>query len=357
MLNHSSKIAIVGAGLCGSFLAYLLAKNNFSNLSLYEKRTLDDSKMLGKVCGGCLHHRAVDILDSYELSRVIVPGTEIKRISLVSAEHKVSFPLRHGKWVSRRLLDKGLRDAAIETGVPLYHSQVKILDSARGLLSVDGREVNFELIIYCGGIGGTGLCSWEEETRAGRGFGFQGILELKHAHSEALQDIQPGEVRFLIDDEGYHGVVKVEGASPFLHVASYLRGKNLKTSDFLNKHLSLENLQERSATPPLQRKRVASQGRVFLCGDALGYPEPFSGEGMLYACESAVKFMKTLSHHAVSDMALFQLSASWAAYVEATQKWQWQRCAWTTWGITTALKRRLLLPLAPYFAPVITRRW
>jgi flavin-dependent dehydrogenase len=41
-------------------------------------------------------------------------------------------------------------------------------------------------------------------------------------------------------------------------------------------------------TPPLRRTRAAGRGRVLAIGDAAGYVEPFTGEGMTWAMRSGI---------------------------------------------------------------------
>jgi flavin-dependent dehydrogenase len=42
------------------------------------------------------------------------------------------------------------------------------------------------------------------------------------------------------------------------------------------------------ATGPLRRTRLAGRGRLMAIGDAAGYVEPFTGEGMTWALESGI---------------------------------------------------------------------
>jgi flavin-dependent dehydrogenase len=41
-------------------------------------------------------------------------------------------------------------------------------------------------------------------------------------------------------------------------------------------------------TPPLRRTRVAGRGRLLAIGDASGYVEPFTGEGMTWGMQSGI---------------------------------------------------------------------
>lgn len=358
LIGYHNKIAVIGAGLCGSFLSYLLAQRGFSDITLFEKKPLSDSKRLGKVCGGCLHHRAVEILTQYGLTETVRSGTKITKVSVISPEGSSAFVLNHGSWVNRRELDLELLNAAKSAGVKLLNHQAKILEAQSACVSFNQKQEQFDLIIDCGGIAGSALPEWPQQRRSVPGFGFQGYIDLEQGTQHALLNVAEGEVRFFIDDSGYHGLVRVDGQAPYLHVASYLCGTKLQTSSFLKQYFSLESLLERSATTPLGRKRLAARGRVLLCGDALGYQEPFSGEGMRFALQSAEKLAALISQCAskVQPHAL-DYAKLWTEQVKSLQSRQWLRCSGATWMIKTSLRRKLSFPVLPYIAPIASRVW
>jgi flavin-dependent dehydrogenase len=347
MIDRKTKIAIIGAGMCGSFLSYLLARKGFSAISLFEKKSFHSSNQLGKVCGGCLHHSAVSIFKENGLESIIQPGIDIKKVSLISPEKNTSFSLQHGKWINRRTVDDLLLERAQQEGVSVFNSKAKILDSENGIIQYGGKQENFEFIVDCGGISGSALPHWDETNISPAGFGFHGYCNADENRNHHLQSIEVGEVRFFIDDFGYHGVVKVDSLHPYFHVASYLRGKTLQTSEFLKQFFSLESLKEKSATPSLYRKRAPSKGRVFLCGDSLGYPEPFTGEGMRFAVETTTLFASLI------DVGL----SSWNTQIVALQEKQWKRCQYATWFIEKSFRRKVFFPFIPYLNSITRSVW
>ncbi len=356
--NISPKIAIIGAGICGSFLSYLLSTKGFSNIYLFEKKSLPEVLRLGKVCGGCLHKEAVQILVKHGLSSVIIPGTPINTISLVSVESTISFKHNHGRWIDRSILDNAIRTIAVQQGVTLINKKAKIIDSVAGLLLCNGQEQIFDLIIDCGGIATKSLPEWPEERLEKNGFGFQGYLKKIAGDPHGLDSLPCGEVRFLLDNFGYHGVVRVAGEEPYFHIASYLRGKKLHTSDFLKRYFLLEELHEKSATETLYRKRLPAQGKVFLCGDALGYPEPFTGEGMYFAIQTAERLAELITLNFQDRREISDISTKlWKKEIRILQKRQWARCQMITWIIESSIKRKFLFPLIPYIAPLASKLW
>ncbi len=352
MKSASPKIAIIGAGIAGSFLSCLLAKKGFQKISLFEKKSLVVDHLLGKVCGGCLHKSAVKILKKYDLGEFIQPEMKINFVTLVSPEQKISFNYNHGVWINRKALDDGLRNHAVNLGVELINHQAKILD-LNGTIAFENTEQSFDLIIDAGGIGGKALPAWEESERKESGFGFQGYIPAESLKALNSINLETGEVRFYLDDTGYHGVVRAEGLKPYLHVASYLKGKKLQTSPFLKQFFSLEELLEKSATETLYRKRLPAKGRVLLCGDSLGYPEPFTGEGMYFAINTAERLANLIDQQITMD----QMVSKWQDQVISIQQRQWRRCQMATWMINSSLKRKLIFPLIPYLAPVVTKLW
>ncbi|MEM6978488.1 MAG: hypothetical protein AAF539_02400 [Planctomycetota bacterium] len=95
------------------------------------------------------------------------------------------------------------------------------------------------------------------------------------------------------------------------------------------------------ATPPLRRRRVVGRGGVVLIGDAAGYVEPLTGEGMTWAIESGIAVADAWFEHRSSDTLKTQSNESFAAF--------WQR------------RRQRLLRRRMFVCDVVTRafryRW
>jgi len=119
-------------------------------------------------------------------------------------------------------------------------------------------------------------------------------------------DIEFGVVTMAVARHGYAGAVEVEGGRvniaaaidpPFLKasggpagaVQSMLRDAGVRVNGSLD---SIDWI----GTPPLTRRLVRPAARgVFVLGDAAGYVEPFTGEGMAWAfagAEAVVSFVK-----------------------------------------------------------------
>jgi len=143
--------------------------------------------------------------------------------------------------------------------------------------------------------------------------------------AEAPASYRPGVIHMAIGRSGYLGLVGVEHGQ--WNVAGAFR------PDFVKRHGSpgaaaVEVLKEAgfaelpgladvpwSGTPPLSRRtRPLADDRVFLVGDAAGYVEPFTGEGMGWALASAVA-LKPIVQQAV-DRWNPRLCMQWASTYE-----------------------------------------
>jgi 2-polyprenyl-6-methoxyphenol hydroxylase-like FAD-dependent oxidoreductase len=82
------------------------------------------------------------------------------------------------------------------------------------------------------------------------------------------------------------------------------------------------------STPELTREsHCVAQENVFLVGDALGYIEPFTGEGMSWGLENAVK-LAPLLHQALSTGDIHSAEAQWAKVVQQQRKTRQTVCRW-----------------------------
>jgi len=106
-----------------------------------------------------------------------------------------------------------------------------------------------------------------------------------------------GVLSMAIGDHGYVGLTHI--GDQRLHVAAAVDRPTLQT---LGPQGTVESLMLQSGAPPLTQKNVTwkgtpaltarantiAQDRVFLVGDAAGYIEPFTGEGIRWALESGI---------------------------------------------------------------------
>jgi flavin-dependent dehydrogenase len=82
------------------------------------------------------------------------------------------------------------------------------------------------------------------------------------------------------------------------------------------------------STPELTREsHCVANENVFLVGDALGYIEPFTGEGMSWGLENAVK-LAPLLHQALTSGDIHSAETEWAKVVQQQRKTRQTVCRW-----------------------------
>ena len=293
-------VIVCGAGPAGSVAARQIAQRGLDVL-LVDKASFPRSK----VCGCCLNGTALSALEAIGLgeitSRLSAPLLHTWQLYTRNSQAKCSLPV--GAALSREALDQMLACEAIKAGASLLeNSQATITDQGDEQcvvrLSHLGAhyDVRAKVVIAADGLSG-GVASAvrdlpTEVNRSSR-LGAGTILNDGPSHYES------GTIYMSSSRGGYVGLVRLEDGR--LDIAAALdreavqqAGGPAATAMNILKEVSLpvpEGLAESSwrGTPVLTRRRVkAAAKRVFLIGDAAGYIEPFTGEGIAWALVSGI---------------------------------------------------------------------
>lgn len=305
---------VVGAGPAGAVAARQLALRGRRVLLLDKKRF-----PRRKVCGACLNHSAVTLLHEIGLGDVLrgCGGPELHQFDLRAGSRRLSLPLPSGRAVSRAVLDQRLVEAAIRAGVTFQdgltakvgrlHDNARIVEvndtcpSLTSPLRGEGNEASArrllaKVVLAADGLGHPSLCDVHEirdrivsRSRIGAG------CELR----EFPDEYAPGVIHMAVGHGGYVGLVRVEGnalniaaafdarlvrdaggpasaAAAVLTEAGFPAIPAMVDADWLG-------------TPALTRSTSSVVAeRLFVLGDAAGYVEPFTGEGIGWALASAV---------------------------------------------------------------------
>jgi menaquinone-9 beta-reductase len=291
---------VIGGGPAGSSFAYGAAQEGKKILVL-EK----DPVPSPKVCGGVLSPRCMRAFEKMGLREVVmsIPAQEVEHleVELSSGEHvDISFPTNSegSRVVDRVALDEALWNAAAKAGATMRdrsavnrvhfsedHWEVETQGgekfSGAFLVGADGRNsfVARQLGLKANG-GGRSLC-------------FQYRLK-KHEFCRK-------GVHFFIFPNGYCGL-SVDGTGlAHLDVISLQGGEN---ESVLQQRLRsqrarfVEKMERAEFVPsrPVTRSPIGSgwrskpsHSKVILLGDAQAWVEPFTGEGISLAVESASK--------------------------------------------------------------------
>ena len=327
---------VVGAGPAGSVAAHGLARAGATVL-LVERAWFPRPK----VCGCCLNGRALAVIAQSglapRLSALKPHAYELLRLRAWHAEATLSLPA--GASVSRERFDTMLVEAAEADGATLMLGTRATLigRDATGLSTVgldqDGAHttVQCRIVIAATGLGSPfGLSELGGEVvLAGSRIGASTVVA-----ADARVPWRDHAVNMTVGSQGYVGAVRLEDGRWNLAAAldadavARAKGVGAVVRDVLASGAwpvpaGLGGAVWRG-TPQLSRRprRVAADG-LFVVGDAAGYAEPFTGEGMACALQGG---------RAVVSPAL-----------QAIEQWQPHLAAAWTRTIRRDVQRRLAL--------------
>jgi flavin-dependent dehydrogenase len=306
-------VLVIGAGPAGALAARELARRGMTTL-------LVDSNSFPriKVCGGYVNGRALTVLQSVGLGTLCddLGGSALSKVEIRSGTQKVHIPLPTGVAISRRTLDAALVQEAIREGVEFLPGTKATVTPERDphsrhaiLRSQDATPfpVRAKVVLACDGLSHSslrqlGLFQSRVAPRARIGVG--GVAE------DASSCYPEGQIFMSIGRRGYAGLTRVESGQICLAAAldvDYVRELGMRDA-------VLQIMQDAGTpvsktlgempyhgTPPLTRHTpVLADERLFLLGDAAGYVEPFTGEGMAMAWTGAKQIVPIAAQAAES---------------------------------------------------------
>ena len=345
-------VVVVGAGPAGSMAARELARRGVRVL-LADKAVFPRYK----VCGCCLNGRALDILASVGMGGLMgdCGAAALECFELAAQGRKVCLPLPGGAALSRQVLDAALADAARAEGV-------RFVSGCRAVLREGNREgwtielgsglsttkVQARAVLAADGLGQRLLRSsepFESRSLTSAHIGAGAVVE------ETVSAYRPGVIHMAVAEAGYVGLVRVEGGR--LNIAAALDTGWVRNQGGLA--ATVQVILEKAGypvpagltegqwrgTPPLTRRASRlSAHRFLVLGDAAGYVEPFTGEGMAWAL-SAGRAAAALLRDGLDSFDL-ETERLWEKrHAQLTRSAQW-RCR----AIAAALRSPLLVNAA-----------
>ncbi|MEI6830768.1 MAG: FAD-dependent oxidoreductase [Synechococcaceae cyanobacterium ELA445] len=303
-------VIVVGAGPAGALAAHQLARRRLRVL-LVEKRAFPR----WKVCGSCLNGVALRALEDAGLGHLVddLGGVPLGRLRLGLQGHQVDLALPLGRSLSRGRLDLALSEAAVAAGAVLQLQTEAtvgpLLPGGRQVLlrSGDGRQAtSARVVLLATGLGSPGLGS--------PGLGrspLEAALPIRsrispHSRVGAGCQLDAGvggygrrTIHMAIGRHGYVGLVRNEDgalnlAAAFDRQQLIAAGGPAACAATVLAEAGFDPLPQASAapwraTPALTRRSTPPAAeRVLLLGDAAGYVEPFTGEGMGWALLGAL---------------------------------------------------------------------
>ncbi len=278
---------VIGAGPAGAVAARELARRGCSVL-LVDKSHFPRPK----VCGCCVNGAAGESLRRLGLSHVLANGVQLRDVRIGAGRHAASVKLPGGVSLSREAFDAALVCEAVKCGVQLREGvTAKLGEPNAGTREVFvGQEsVRAKVVVVASGLSGNDAMP-EAGSRIGAGVVVAADL--------VPPFFGPGTIFMATGRGGYVGLVRVEDGR--LDVAAAFDVAFVKAQGGLGlaaeavlgevgwpRVLGLAELPWKG-TPALTRRAKALAGeRWFAIGDAAGYVEPFTGEGMAWAIASA----------------------------------------------------------------------
>jgi flavin-dependent dehydrogenase len=286
-------VVVVGAGVAGAVAAARLARRGCDVL-LVEK----SSWPRDKVCGGCVNRAARAALASAGLDTALAAARPYSAMRLAFNGREARFALPDGRAISRRRLDAALVDAAVAAGARFMSGARAVLDrceaSRRRVTLHQGREafdVCARVVLACDGLKGRMLGD-KAEIAAGARIGVGVTVAAPAA------DYAPGIIHMASTAQGYVGLVRVEDG--LLNIGAALDPawtKRMGGPPAAVRHVldsaqfaavpELDKLRWRGTPRLTRRHRRLGAERLLALGDAAGYVEPFTGEGMAWAIAGA----------------------------------------------------------------------
>ena len=292
-------VIIVGAGPAGTSAAIHMASQNLRVLLVESKKFPRH-----KVCGGCLNGRSWFWLGQLGLEqRLLEAGAvSIDRFRLCCGDLEAHWPMQNMRAISRWTMDELLLEQAIRNGVTVLTETTARL----GACTPNTRQVELhsnglarsmvqaKLVVVATGVTSVAfsdLSQVESIVRPGTKIGVGTCLEVNSL------DFPSHELRMIAGHQGYLGITQVEQGK--INMAAAIDVQAMRSGYSIAEVLlhwivnPSPTLREAmlnatwTGTPGLTRRSSSlGEERTLLIGDAAGYVEPFTGEGMSWAFEA-----------------------------------------------------------------------
>lgn len=289
-------LIIVGGGPSGASAGRTAGKQGLSTL-LLEKEHFPRYKS----CGGALSSYGLSCLDfslpEYVVERYISKVKIHFMDGFVEVEKEGNLALS----ISRTVFDYFLLEKAKETGIEV-HTGEKVLDciGRKDFVEVRTTDNTYlgKFVLIAEGSGGS--LKYKVRSKDKRTEYCLGLVSEIPDEDEVIQSQCPGtlDIHFGIAQGGYGWIFPHAGyySVGVMGIAQYFKNPKRVMMDFLQENGFDGTFPIRSHIIPvggITRKTINS--RILLSGDAAGFVEAFSGEGMAYAIRSGQLAAETIA--------------------------------------------------------------
>jgi flavin-dependent dehydrogenase len=299
-MNDYYDVVVIGAGPAGSVAAYGAARLG-AGVLLVDKASFPRAK----VCGCCINARALAAFDRLGLGGLPqeLGARPLSSMQLYAGGRRATLGLTGSVSLSRSALDTALARRAQQAGAAFLDGAAAMLIPTGStphrvrLRMQDGRVRHVEAgaVLAADGLAGTSLRGADglaTRVMAGSRMGVGTIV------ADPPGTYEDGVIYMACGSIGYVGQVMLEDGR--LDVAAALDAGPVRSlggpgaaAEWIVREAGLApvpglaDLRWRG-TPALTRKRqVIASERLFVLGDAAGYVEPFTGEGIAWAVTAA----------------------------------------------------------------------
>ncbi len=368
------KVMVIGAGPAGSAAAIRLARRGFGVAWIEAVRFPRE-----KVCGCCLNLAALSALRELGCDGAVrsLAPVELNQWKLNACGREVTAPLPGGIAVSRGALDTTLVDEARKFGVtPQFGVRGQIVDASPAGVIVRRSDLatpqRFDAVVLATGLTGASVSRWLPWIEQPHGPMGASLLV------ERLDGVADRTIHMVCGDGGYVGLVRLEDGRVDVAGAVWperheidTTGKHQTSGDAAPeaaKRVGKERIvrifetilasasigplphdaaERLMTTPPLRRLRHYGEHGLLAVGDAAGYVEPFTGEGMAWAIRSGIVAADCIVAGGTPD----EIAARWLERrQECLRRRQWI-CRALARGLETPARSRWLvrgMSLAPW---------
>jgi flavin-dependent dehydrogenase len=343
-------VLVVGGGPAGAMAALASAQAGLHTLLV--DRVAHPRE---KVCGCCLAPFGQQVLHRAGTAEVLQGSREVHGVRLSIGSRSVHVRREGTRVLSRSTLDAGLLRMAARAGARLAWPFVAtVRDGGHATIRGPGgeRAIHARIRVVADGLRGGALAedprfAWRVR-RASR----IGIGAILPAHAV---DVADAEIRMHVHGCGYVGLVRLPDGQ--VDVAAAIRPASIREHDgpaSLMRDMLHTMVRDADAiasadwlgTPHLWRERRTLQtDDVLVAGDAAGYVEPFTGEGMGWALATGF----AAGEHAAAVLRGDAASHAWPARAAELVGHARLRCGWTA--------RMLRTPSIVRAAMHVAARW